>query len=71
MRPSRSSDPARHSRIKREKFGGLCLRPEKAVVNQRSHERVSLKIPARLRMLGKESQGFTYDLSSTGLRLIY
>jgi pyrroloquinoline quinone (PQQ) biosynthesis protein C len=43
---------------------------KKAGVNRRSHERVSLKIPVRLRLLGKEVQAFTHDLSSTGLRLV-
>jgi pyrroloquinoline quinone (PQQ) biosynthesis protein C len=43
---------------------------KKPGANRRSHERVNLKIPVRLRILGKEAQGYTYDLSSTGLRII-
>jgi pyrroloquinoline quinone (PQQ) biosynthesis protein C len=34
------------------------------------HERANLKIPVRLRILGKEARGVTQDLSSTGLRLV-
>ena len=39
-------------------------------IDRRGHERVDLRIPVRLRMLGKEIQGYTADLSSAGLRVI-
>ena len=69
MRPSRSSNPTRNLRVK-SNVRKIVSAPRKADLNQRSHERVNLKIPVRLRILGKEAQGFTYDLSSTGLRFI-
>src|SRR5215831_16679486 len=36
----------------------------------RSQQRVSLRIPVHLRILGKEVRRFTHDLSTTGLRVI-
>jgi pyrroloquinoline quinone (PQQ) biosynthesis protein C len=41
----------------------------KSKVDRRSHERVNLRIPVRLSVLGKEVQSVTHDLSSAGLRL--
>src|SRR4029078_4507444 len=69
MRPSRSSDSARNLRPKSNVRKIVCA-PRRADLNQRSHERVNLKIPVRLRILGKEAHGFTHDLSSAGLRFI-
>jgi len=69
MRPSRSSDSARNLRPK-SNVRKIVSAPRRADLNQRSHERVNLKIPVRLRILGKEAHGFTHDLSSAGLRFI-
>jgi hypothetical protein len=67
------SPPLRSIRILRsqEKMRGASLPPDsRQTTDRRSHERVHLRIPVRLRMLGKEIRGYTFDLSSAGLRII-
>ena len=70
MRLSHTSHSARKPRVKENTPQSLPSPGKKAGLNRRSHERVNLKIPVRLRLLGKEAQAFTQDLSSTGLRLV-
>src|ERR671911_2057119 len=70
MRSAHSSHSARKQRLKENTPQSLPSPGKKAGINRRSHERVNLKIPVRLRLLGKEAQAFTHDLSSTGLRLV-
>src|SRR5262245_37747898 len=70
MRPSHSSRPARKPRLQKNARTSLVSAQKKPDINRRSHERVHLRIPVHLRILGKEVQGFTHDLSPTGLRII-
>jgi pyrroloquinoline quinone (PQQ) biosynthesis protein C len=70
MRPSPSSRPALKARSQQNVRKNVVPLHKKSDVNRRSHERVHLKIPVHLRILGKEVQGFTHDLSPTGLRVI-
>lgn len=70
MRPFHSSRSSRKPPLKKNTAQGLSASHAKLDPNRRSHERVNLRIPVHLRILGKEAQGFTHDLSSAGLRLV-
>src|SRR6185503_6273024 len=69
-RPSHTFRTARKPPQKENSPPSLTSVHKRAGANRRSHERVNLKIPVRLRLLGKEVRAFTHDLSSTGLRLV-
>jgi pyrroloquinoline quinone (PQQ) biosynthesis protein C len=70
MRPSRSSHSSRKPGLKQATSDSLRVAARQFADNRRLNERVNLRIPVHLSVLGKEAQGFTHDLSSTGLRLI-
>jgi pyrroloquinoline quinone (PQQ) biosynthesis protein C len=70
MRSAHSSHSARKPSVTENTPQNLPSSGKKGAVNRRLHERVNLKIPVRLRLLGKEAQAFTHDISSTGLRLV-
>jgi len=70
MRPSHSSRRPLKSRPQQNAPKSVVPIHKKPEVNRRSQQRVNLRIPVHLRILGKEVQGFTHDLSPTGLRVI-
>lgn len=70
VRAARAVHSARKPRSKQATAPNLVVAHRKSDLNRRSHERVNLRIPVHLRILGKAAEGFTQDLSSAGLCLL-
>jgi pyrroloquinoline quinone (PQQ) biosynthesis protein C len=70
MRQSHSTRSPQKPRFLAKTPQSLTALQAKPSVDRRTHERVKLRIAVHLRILGKEVQAFTHDLSSTGLRIL-
>ena len=70
VRPSPPSRSIRTLRSQEKMRRASLPQDSRHTTDRRSHDRVHLRIPVRLRVLGKDIRGYTLDLSSAGLRII-